>query len=420
MSMTPQPPGDVFIGRQPILDRTQSTLGYELLFRQGPQNRAEFDSPMQATAGVVCSAFAELGLSAVLAAQRAFINVDERFIMDDAVELLPPQQVVLEIESVHAFGAGLLQRCRELGQKGYAFSLHWAGESGEGLVAMLEMLDYVKIDTGPDMQATCRALSTALRGRQVRMIAGRVETLEDRQRCEKLGFELFQGYYFARPVVIEGRKLDPSHQGLIRIINLVSDEELDLAAVETAFKGEPALLANLLRLTNAVGVSGSFGARVTSVRNAVTVVGQRQLLRWLQLLLFSRTGTPFSRNPLMQLAALRGRLMELLAERLHPARRDVLDLAFITGLMSLMPAALGISMTEILAHITVAPDARRALSRREGELGQLLELVERYDDNDLEGTAGLLARRGALSLSALGGLLAEAIDWVQRLMAGEG
>ena len=68
MSMTPQPPGDVFIGRQPILDRAQSTLGYELLFRQGPQNRAEFDSPMQATAGVVCSAFAELGLSAVLAA----------------------------------------------------------------------------------------------------------------------------------------------------------------------------------------------------------------------------------------------------------------------------------------------------------------------------------------------------------------
>ena len=411
---------EVFIGRQPVLDRQQATVGYELLFRPGPQNRADIDSPTRATADVVCSAFAELGLSAALTSQQAFINVGEDFLLDDAVELLPPQQVVLEIESVHDFSAPFLRRCRELGGKGYSFCLHWSGEAGEGLAPLLDMLSYAKIDANPAMPATFKALSTALRGSRVRMIAGRVETAEDWQHCAKLGFDLFQGYHFARPVVIEGRKLDPSTQGLIAIINLLGGEDADLAAAEAAFKGEPALLANLLRLTNSVGIGGALSSRITSVRNAIAVLGQRQLLRWLQLLLFSRTGTPFSRNPLMQLAALRGRLMELLAERLHPARRDVLDLAFITGLMSLMPAALGISMTEILAHITVAPDARRALSRREGELGQLLELVERYDDNDLEGTAGLLARRGALSLSALGGLLAEAIDWVQRLMAGEG
>jgi len=415
--MDTTPLEEIFIGRQPILDRAQATIGYELLFRRGTQNRAEFDSPQRATAGVVCAAFAELGLSAALAAQRAFINVDENFLLDDAVELLPPQQVVLEIESVHAFGERLLARCRELGGRGYAFSLHWAGESGEGLVDMLGMLDFVKIDVGPDMPATCKALTMALRGRQVRLIAGRVETAEERQRCEKLGFELFQGYYFARPVVLEGRKLDPSQQGLIRLINLLSGEEVDLATVETAFKGEPALLANLLRLTNAVGVGGAFGARITSVRSAVTVLGQRQLLRWLQLLLFSRPGTPFSRNPLMQLAALRGRLMELASARIFPSRRDLQDLAFITGLMSLMPAALGLPMTEILAHITVAPDARRALSRHEGELGHVLDLIERYDANDLEGTAGLLGRRGNLSLAALGALLAEAVAWVQRLMA---
>lgn len=409
---------DIFIGRQPILDRQHATMGYELLFRQGPENRADIDSPRQATARVVCSAFAELGLSSALASQLAFINVEEDFLFDDAIELLPPQQVVLELESVRTFGPALLQRCRELGARGYAFSLHWAGESGEGLVAMLEKLDYLKIDVGPDMTATCKALATALRGRQVRMIAGRVETAQNRQDCEKLGFDLFQGYYFAKPVVIEGRKLDPTAQGLIRLINLLGGEDVDLTAVEAAFKAEPALLANLLRLTNSVGIGGTLNSRITSVRNAITVVGQRQLQRWLQLLLYSKPGTPLSRNPLMQLAALRGRLMELVAERLYPPRRDLQDLAFITGLMSLMPAALGLPMTDILAHIAVASDARRALSRREGELGQLLDLIERYDDNDLAGTAGLLARRGNLTLHGLGGLLAEAIAWVQQLIAG--
>lgn len=409
--------GEVFIGRQPILDRQQATLGYELLFRRGPQNRAEFDSPKRATAAVVCAAFAELGLSAALAAQRAFINVDETFLLDDAVELLPPQQVVLEIESVHSFGPALLGRCRELGARGYAFSLHWAGEAGEGLAALRDLLAYAKIDAGPDMPAASKALATGLRGSRVRMIAGRVETAADWQECTRLGFELFQGYHFARPVIIEGRQLEPSTQGLIRLINLLGDEATDPAAIETAFKGEPALLANLLRLTNSVGVGGSLSSRITSVRNAIAVLGRRQLLRWLQLLLFARPGLPAARNPLMQLAALRGRLMELAAERIHPTRRDLHDLAFITGLMSLMPAALGLPMTEILAHIAVAADARRALSRREGELGQLLELIERYDENDLAGTAGLLARRGNLSLNALGGLLAEAIDWVQRIGA---
>jgi EAL and modified HD-GYP domain-containing signal transduction protein len=415
MTSEPEALSEIFIGRQPVLDRRQATVGYELLFRPGPGNRADIDSPKRATAGVVCSAFAELGLSSALAAQLTFINVDEDFLLDDAVELLPPQQTVLEIESAHTFGAPFLQRCRELRTRGHAFCLHWSGEAGEGLPQLLDMLSYAKIDASPAMAATYKALSAGFHGSHIKMIAARVETAEDWRQCEKLGFDLFQGYHFARPVVIEGRKLDPSKQGLIRIIGLLGSEDADFARVEEAFKGEPALLANLLRITNSVGVGGSLSARITSVRNAIAVVGQRQLLRWLQLLLFSQPDTPLGRNPLMQLAALRGRLMELMSERLHPTRRDLHDLAFITGLMSLMPAALGLPMTEILTHIAVAADARRALSRHEGELGMLLELIERYDDNDLEGTAKLLGRHGNLTLGSLGGLLAEAIAWVQQL-----
>lgn len=417
MTIETKPLGEIFIGRQPVLDRRQATVGYELLFRPGPSNRADIDSPKRATADVVCSAFAELGLSSALASRLTFINVDEDFLLDDAVELLPPQQAVLEIESTHTFSAPFLQRCRELRDRGHAFSLHWSGEAGEGLTQLLDMLSYAKIDVGPAMSATYKALSAGFHGSHIKMIAARVETAEDRRQCEKLGFDLFQGYHFARPVVIEGRKLDPSTQGLLRIIGLLGSEDADFAKVEDAFKGEPALLANLLRITNSVGVGGSLSARITSVRNAITVVGQRQLLRWLQLLIFSQPGTPIGRNPLMQLAALRGRLMELVSEKLFPTRRDLQDLAFITGLMSLMPAALGLPMTEILTHIAVAPDARRALSRHEGDLGLLLELIERYDDNDMAGTAELLGRRGSLTLGSLGGLLAEAIAWVQQLTA---
>ena len=162
-----------------------------------------------------------MGLPAALASQLAFINVDANFLLDDAIELLPPQQVVLEIDSAQAFTAALLQRCRELKNKGYAFCLHWSDEAGEGFAGLLDMLSYAKIDTDAAMPATYKALSARLRNGGVRMIAAHVESVEAMQQCAKLGFDFFQGYYFAKPVVIEGRKLDPSTQGLVRIINLL-------------------------------------------------------------------------------------------------------------------------------------------------------------------------------------------------------
>jgi EAL and modified HD-GYP domain-containing signal transduction protein len=215
-------------------------------------------------------------------------------------------------------------------------------------------------------------------------------------------------------VIVEGRKLDASTQGLLRLIKLVADDA-DPARLDAAFRTEPALVINLLRLTNSVGVGAR--ARITSVRHAITVLGRRQLQRWLQLLLFSRgADIDLAHNPLLQLAALRGRFMELLVEKLHPGQRDLRDPAFITGLMSVVPAALGMSMTDVLAQIAVGNDVRLALTHREGTLGKLFALTERYDDNDVAGVQELLSPYGAnASLGLLGEILGESLTWVQQL-----
>jgi EAL and modified HD-GYP domain-containing signal transduction protein len=118
----------------------------------------------------------------------------------------------------------------------------------------------------------------------------------------------------------------------------------------------------------------------------------------------------------MQYAALRGRFMELLIDRLHRDRRDLRDAAFITGLMSVMPAALGMSMTDILTQIAVDNDVRLALSRREGTLGHLLVVLDRYDANDIPGLIDALARYGGeVHMGLLVEILTEAMAWVQQL-----
>lgn len=356
----------VFIGRQPILDRDQGLVGYELLFRATAENVAVVSSGNEATtatADVVCKAFGELGLANTLGQARAFINVGALFLGSDLVELLPKEVVVLEMD-VGAFATpSLLLRCQELKAKRYAYCISGVTDVGDHVRPLVDLATWLKIDID------------GLEGLQLQVVARALGTTR--------------------------RTLIAAHVG--------SQSQIE------AFRTEPALMINLLRLTNSVGV----GARtcITSVRQAITVLGRRQLQRWLQLLLFSRSSrVDLAHNPLLQLAALRGRFMELLVAKLLPGQRELSDPAFITGLMSVVPAALGMSMTDVLAQISVGNEVRLALTRREGPLGKLFALIERYDENDIAGTETLLAAYGpAGTLGLLGEILGETLAWVQQL-----
>lgn len=407
---------DIFLGRQPLIDRNQAVIAYELLFRDTTENVSVITSAKAATADVVCKAFAELGLASALGNQRAFINVDEEFLCDDSiVEFLPREVVLLEVDAGEDPSPRLLARCDDLRKLGYEFSVSGITRISEPVSQMLRLASFSKLDVATLAAGRDTQIVSKLRASSTKLIANRVESIEEKKLCTDLGFDIFQGYYFAHPVIVEGRKLDSSYQGLIRLINLIN-ENADLAKIEAIFKSEPGLAINLLRLTNSVGAGAH--VRITSIRHAITVVGLRQIQRWLSLLLFSHgSGSAgLANNPLMQLAALRGCFMELLAYRCFPAKRDLRDAAFITGLMSFMPAALGMSMDDILSQIATTAEVGHALASHEGDLGLLLNLTERYDNEDIDGTAALLKRFGnKITFQTLGLCLSETIAWVQQI-----
>lgn len=405
---------EVYLGRQPILGKDNALAGYELLFRTATDAGDAFADPRAATADVVCKAFAELGLPNVLGLARAFINVDASFLAEDVIELLPKDMVVFEVDAEALREPPVLARCQQLKEQGYQFAVSRLTGIDDSLRAVLGLATYLKVDIDGMAPDRLQSLAGELRTTRRTLIASRVESQPQMELCALLGFTLFQGYYFARPVVIEGRTLDASTQGLFRLIQLVA-EDAEVERIEQAFRGEPALVINLLRLTNSVGVGAR--VRISSVRHAIAVIGRRQLQRWLQLLLFQRgAGTDLRHNPLMQYAALRGRFMELLVSRLYRDKRDLMDPAFITGIMSVMPAALGMSMTDILDQVAVDNDVRLALSRRDGILGQLLALLDSYDANDIPALQKALARYGSgIHLGLLVESLIEAMEWVRQL-----
>lgn len=405
---------DLLIGRQPIINAQQELVGYALSFRECGHASAERSpgSAMSATAGVVCAAFAELGLGDALGSQQAFICADEDFVGDDVVEFLPAGQVVLELDFRLPVSPERVARCAQLRERGYRLALARYDGSDPATAALLPLIDIVRIDSQASDEQLAGLLAQ-LAGRPLQLLADRVDTREAMERCRDLGFALFQGYYFARPQIVSGRRLSSSQLTLIRLINLVA-READSSEIEENFKREPALTVNLLRLVNAVG----FGVvqKVDSLRHALNILGRKQLLRWLQLLLMASSGNSAQpeRDPLLQIAAQRGRLMENLAERCEPARHGIGDEAFLAGIMSLMPAALGLPIKDILEQIPVADSLQQALALREGELGRLLALTEHLDDNDWGGCDSLLATLPALSPAVVSNSLSEALAWLHR------
>ena len=244
---------ETFLGRQPILDRQQALFGYELLFRSSHENHADVTNPSGATADVVCKAFSELGLADALGTNRAFINVDCDLLASDAIELLPPSVVVLEISAAEILDEVVYTRCCALKSKGYEVSVAGLELAMNALPRLGEIATYVKIDIDAILETELASTVSQAKGNTWKLIASRVESLEAMQRCMTLGFDYFQGYYFAHPIILEGRKLDTSTQGLMQLINLIHTDA-EAGKLEAAFKPEPGLTINVWILVDPVGI----------------------------------------------------------------------------------------------------------------------------------------------------------------------
>jgi EAL and modified HD-GYP domain-containing signal transduction protein len=417
--MTDSENHEVFIGRQPILGRDQQLLAYELLFRNGliiTGNRADILDATQATATVIANAFTEFSVSDALGPYRGFINVDHEFLFSDVVEVLPKQTVVLELLETITPTPEVIERCKQLCAQGFTLAIDDVIETSPAHLKLLELADIIKVDIKEISAEKLPALVAQLKPLGKKLLAEKVETSEEMARCQQLGFDLFQGYFFAKPTIIAGKKLNPSQLTLMRLLGLLM-EDADTGKVEQAFKLEPGLTINMLRLTNSVG--SGMAARITSLRHAITVLGRRQLQRWVQLLIYTNPqGGVQTVNPLLQLAATRGRLMELLAERLQPKNREFADHAFMVGIMSLMPALLGVEIIEILDQLPVVPRVKQALTAYGGQHGELLRLIEATEQTDPAATEEALRQlSGAYLLNAqfISTCISQALAWANTL-----
>jgi c-di-GMP-related signal transduction protein len=401
---------DIFLGRQPILDRDQRIVAYELLFRAADTPGVTVTDDMHATASVIHHAFSEMGIQAVLGSQLGFINISTEMLLSDMVELLPKEQVVLELLETINVDDAVIERCRVLRQQGFTLALD-DFVFNESRRPLLALADIVKVDLLLHSQDELQVTVDQLKQWPVKLLAEKVDSAEQADYCHSLGFDLFQGYFFARPMVLSAKRTDPSQMALIQLLGLLL-KDADTQKIEQIFKQHPNLTYNLMRLVNSVacGVRRS----ITSVSQAIMVLGRQQLLRWLQLLMFTLQSGSTYPSPLLVLAATRGKMMELLAVKLQ-RNADYCDEAFMAGILSLIESLINKSLAEIVSELNLGERLSAALLSREGELGTLLQLVESVEQADLDRTHSLLAQTGTLSLSNLTAAEIEAMNWANQI-----
>jgi EAL and modified HD-GYP domain-containing signal transduction protein len=359
----------VIVARQPILDRDEQIVGYEILYRPMPVP-ARLEAPEEATSRVIVRAAADIGLEQLTGDQPAYVNVTRDFLLTVRPLPLPPERIVLELVEDQAVDAALVEVLGDLVDAGFRIALD-DFRFGPGTDALLEFAQIVKLDIRSLDGDTLLDHVSRLRGGSKTLIAEKVETREEYAVCRALGFDAFQGYFFAQPVMVGGRSAPTRRLHALAAIAghsaRASFEEL-----EQLIRQDAGLSHKLVRLANSAFV----GARheVASVHQALTLLGTVAVRRWATLLVLA--GISDRPHHLLTLALQRARLCEQLAAHLPGADADR---AFTAGLFSVLDGLLGLPMRELVDELPFDERMRGALLDGDGPEGRLLADTLTYE-----------------------------------------
>ncbi len=404
---------EVLVARQPIFDRADKLVGYELLYRAARSDvAAQGADHATMSSTTLVNAVLSIGFDRLIGRARAWINLPTEFLLHEEWRVLDPSRCVIELLETIAATDETISACRTLREAGYEVALDdfVGGAEYEPLIALAQV---IKLDVLGKTPAELKGEVARLRKhRGLKLLAERVETPAELSAWRAAGFDYFQGYVFSRPEIVTDRDLPPRLVGVVTLLNRLKDPNVNDRQLEEAFQVDPALALRLLRIANsaAIGVAG-----VSSIRQAIALVGRDMLHRWLALLLAASAPRATDVDAERLLGAVeRARMCELLAIAAH-RDRDASTL-FLTGLLSALDALLGVSMEMLVSRIHVVSDVEEALLRREGPLADVLKLAEACQRADWA-EAGALAT--ALEVTdALSAVTSEAAAWARQALLG--
>ena len=401
---------NIFVARQPIFKRNKEVFAYELLFRSGLTN---YFDPLQdgeeATSKVITNSFLLIGIPTITEGKKAFINFSEEMLLKGYPSLFSKEITVVEVLETVGATPEVIAACGKLVEAGYVLALDdFLYE--DRFVPLIKLARIIKFDIRQMSFTELERQAKVVSRYNVKLLAEKIETFEEFEAVKKLGFDLFQGYFFSRPHIMEGRDIPGSKLHYLQVLKIIQDEDYDFAELAKFVSRDVSLAYKLLKYVN----SAYFARRqkLDSIEMVVAMLGQLTLRKWLSLMMLSYLAAD-KPSELLRLAAFRGSFCELIAGQLLD-RRSEAGMFHTAGMFSLLPAMLDKDMAEILPELALPGNLQEALLSEVAAtpLARTLALVMAYERGDWEKTISL-AKKLDITLDSLPLLYEQAIEIAQ-------
>lgn len=372
---------DKFVARQPILNNSKKTVAYELLFRNSTKNCYPLDvGNHQATRETIYNSFLEIGINEISGGKDILLNIDEKSLHDDLIFSLNKDLITLEIlETVEPTSKNIL-RLKKLKSKGFRIALDDFDLKKENK-SLVQYCDLVKIDIQATSWKKIERDVKIYKSLNKKILAEKVETNNEYERCKNLKFDYYQGYFFSTPELLQSKKIRSQQQiVLLSYKSLISEESY--GKIAEIISKDLGLSEKFLRYTHDIMAQKRKRCeKVTSVFQALCFIGHQNTKHFFNLAMIELFSDD-KPDEVGTISFIRGRFLQLLFER---NGRDWKEKAHLTGFFSLLDVLLSQDLQEVIPKLNLHEDIENAIMYKDGELGSGLKLVQAIENFDYEG-----------------------------------
>lgn len=403
-------PLDVFVARQPILNKKMEVYGYELLYRSGMRNSFDGTDSVQATSDVITASFLNIGIERLVGPGRAFINFDRDLLLTAVPESLPPGRVVIELLETIEVDEAVVSKCRKLKKNGFQIALDDFSFQHQ-FERLIPLADIIKIDFRQTDALEQKKLAAEFGRRGIRVLAEKVESPEEYHSASTMDYAYFQGYFFAYPTTVHSSRVSPNRGMHLRLLQETTQAELDFSRVEALLKTEPALTSQLLRYLNSALFS--WNDRIHSIVHALMLLGTEGFRKWAAIVTLCGMAQDRPRA-LIACSVIRARFCELIGVKAGLANRS--SELFMMGLFSLLDAILNQPLNVILADLHLAADLVDVIvgTRKQNTLSRIYAMARAFERADWPTISAMSIALG-ITEADLAAAYFEAVQWANNI-----
>jgi c-di-GMP-related signal transduction protein len=365
---------DIFVGRQSIYDDSSEIVAYELLFRDGETNAANFTDGDSATCQVLLNTLIDIGIDEIAGPKDVFVNFTRSFLSGECPIPFDADRFVIEILEDVVVDDELIEDVKKLSQRGYRIALDDFIHREE-FEPLLEIVDIVKIDLLLLDKPSIKAHVNRLRKYPVKLLAEKIDTIEMFDFCKDLGFDLFQGYFLSEPNIVQGQRIAQNRLAILQLLAKLQDPKSDAEEIESLVCQDVSLSYRLLRYVNssAVGARG----KIESISQAIVLLGLNRLRTMIAMMMLA--GIEDKPQSQLKMALMRAMTTKLLGRELGRCDQES---AFMVGLFSALDVLMDSPLDNMLKDLPLADEVRVALLEHGGAMGDALNCtlaLERAD-----------------------------------------